>query len=102
MQDFVRDQLLDARHFLLTTDQLTPENGMLTATLKLTRPSASLLGALALTNFTIASPAALEEFGADEGVEGLGAEVPPGVGILLVGADTDDPVLVVDLQARAG
>lgn len=39
----------------------------LTATLKLTRPSASLLGALALTNFTIASPAALEEFGADEG-----------------------------------
>jgi peptide/nickel transport system substrate-binding protein len=39
----------------------------LTATLHLTRPSASLLGALALTNFTIASPAALEEFGADEG-----------------------------------
>lgn len=39
----------------------------LTVTLNLTRPSASLLGALALTNFTIASPAALEEFGADEG-----------------------------------
>ena len=38
-----------------------------TVTLQLTRPSASLLGALALTNFTIASPAALTEFGADEG-----------------------------------
>ena len=38
-----------------------------TVTLQLTRPSASLLGALALTNFTIASPTALEEFGADEG-----------------------------------
>jgi peptide/nickel transport system substrate-binding protein len=38
-----------------------------TATLNLTRPSASLLGALALTNFTIASPDALEEFGADDG-----------------------------------
>ncbi len=38
-----------------------------TVTLQLTRPSASLLGALALTNFTFGSPAALEEFGADEG-----------------------------------
>ncbi|MCA1707434.1 MAG: ABC transporter substrate-binding protein [Actinobacteria bacterium] len=38
-----------------------------TVTLQLTRPSTSLLGALALTNFTFASPAALEEFGADEG-----------------------------------
>ena len=38
-----------------------------TVTLQLTRPSASLLGALALTNFTIASPEALVEFGADEG-----------------------------------
>jgi peptide/nickel transport system substrate-binding protein len=38
-----------------------------TVVLQLTRPSASLLGALALTNFTIASPTALEEFGADEG-----------------------------------
>ena len=39
----------------------------LTVTLQLTRPSTSLLGALALTNFTIASPKALEEYGADEG-----------------------------------
>jgi peptide/nickel transport system substrate-binding protein len=38
-----------------------------TVTLQLTRPSASLLGALALTNFTMASPDALVEFGADEG-----------------------------------
>ena len=38
-----------------------------TVTLQLTRPSASLLGALALTNFTFGSPAALQEFGADEG-----------------------------------
>jgi peptide/nickel transport system substrate-binding protein len=38
-----------------------------TVTLNLTRPSASFLGALALTNFTIASPKALQEFGADEG-----------------------------------
>jgi peptide/nickel transport system substrate-binding protein len=38
-----------------------------TVTLQLTRPSTSLLGALALTNFTFGSPAALEEFGADEG-----------------------------------
>jgi peptide/nickel transport system substrate-binding protein len=33
----------------------------------LTKPSASFLGALALTNFTFASPKALQEFGADEG-----------------------------------
>ena len=38
-----------------------------TAVLTLTKPSASFLGALALTNFTIASPKALQEFGADEG-----------------------------------
>jgi len=38
-----------------------------TVTLNLTRPSASFLAALALTNFTFGSPAALEEFGADEG-----------------------------------
>jgi len=38
-----------------------------TATLNLTKPSASILGALALTNFTIASPTALEEYDADEG-----------------------------------
>ena len=38
-----------------------------TAVLTLSRPSASFLGALALTNFTIASPKALQEYGADEG-----------------------------------
>nr|MBA3622690.1 ABC transporter substrate-binding protein [Euzebyales bacterium] len=36
-------------------------------TINLTKPSASFLPAMALTNFTIASPAALEEFNADEG-----------------------------------
>jgi peptide/nickel transport system substrate-binding protein len=36
-------------------------------TLNLTKPSASILSALALTNFTIASPTALQEFDADEG-----------------------------------
>ena len=35
--------------------------------LNLTKPSASFLGALALTNFTFASPKALQEFGADQG-----------------------------------
>jgi peptide/nickel transport system substrate-binding protein len=43
------------------------EAGDGTVTINLTKPSASFLGALALTNFTIASPKALEEFGADEG-----------------------------------
>jgi peptide/nickel transport system substrate-binding protein len=38
-----------------------------TAILNLTKGSASVLAALSLTNFTIASPAALEEFEADEG-----------------------------------
>jgi peptide/nickel transport system substrate-binding protein len=38
-----------------------------TVTLNLTKPSASFLGALALTNFTFASPKALKEFGADKG-----------------------------------
>jgi peptide/nickel transport system substrate-binding protein len=36
-------------------------------TINLTRPSASFIPAMALTNFTFASPAALEEYGADEG-----------------------------------
>jgi peptide/nickel transport system substrate-binding protein len=36
-------------------------------TINLTKPSASFLGALALTNFTFASPKALQEFGADQG-----------------------------------
>ena len=38
-----------------------------TVTLNLTKPSASILGALALTNFTIASPTALQEYDADAG-----------------------------------
>jgi peptide/nickel transport system substrate-binding protein len=38
-----------------------------TVTITLTKPSSSFLGALALTNFTIASPKALQEFGADQG-----------------------------------
>jgi peptide/nickel transport system substrate-binding protein len=38
-----------------------------TVRLNLTKPSASFLGALALTNFTFASPKALQEFGADQG-----------------------------------
>jgi peptide/nickel transport system substrate-binding protein len=38
-----------------------------TAVLNLTKPSASVLGALALQNFSIASPKALEEFEADAG-----------------------------------
>ena len=38
-----------------------------TVMINLTKASASFLGALALTNFTFASPKALQEFGADEG-----------------------------------
>ena len=38
-----------------------------TVVLTITNPSSSILAALALTNFTFASPSALEEFGADEG-----------------------------------
>jgi peptide/nickel transport system substrate-binding protein len=38
-----------------------------TVVLNLNKASSSFLGALALTNFTIASPKALQEFGADEG-----------------------------------
>jgi peptide/nickel transport system substrate-binding protein len=38
-----------------------------TVVLNLTKPSASFLGALALTNFTFASPDALKKYGADKG-----------------------------------
>ena len=38
-----------------------------TVVLTLTKPSASFLGALALTNFTIASPTALKKYDADKG-----------------------------------
>ncbi|MGH2752459.1 MAG: ABC transporter substrate-binding protein [Actinomycetota bacterium] len=51
----------------------------LVVTLNLTKPSASILPALALTNFTIASPAALEEYDADEGrVDAEGIFSPSG------------------------
>jgi peptide/nickel transport system substrate-binding protein len=39
----------------------------LTAVIKLTKPSASFLGALSLSSFGIASPKALKDFGADQG-----------------------------------
>ncbi|MGH2749076.1 MAG: ABC transporter substrate-binding protein [Actinomycetota bacterium] len=61
-----------------------------TVTLTLTSPSAAFLPAMALTNFTFASPAALEEFDADAGrvdAEGIfratgtyGTEHPTGTG----------------------
>jgi len=38
-----------------------------TVVINLTKPSASFLGALALSNFTIASPEALKKYGADKG-----------------------------------
>jgi peptide/nickel transport system substrate-binding protein len=38
-----------------------------TAVLRITKPSSSILGALSLTSFAIASPEALEQYGADEG-----------------------------------
>src|SRR5262245_23577263 len=38
-----------------------------TVVINLTKPSASFLGALALTNFTFASPKALQQYGADKG-----------------------------------
>ena len=61
-----------------------------TVVINLTRPSVSFLSALALSNFTIASPAALQEFDADSGrvnAEGIfvstsdyGTEHPTGTG----------------------
>jgi len=44
--------------------EATDEN---TVVLNLSKPSSSILGALSLSAFSIASPKALEEFGADEG-----------------------------------
>ncbi|MGH8932355.1 MAG: ABC transporter substrate-binding protein [Egibacteraceae bacterium] len=50
-----------------------------TVRLNLEQPSASFLAGLALTNFTIASPKALREFGADEGeVDAEGVFQPAG------------------------
>jgi peptide/nickel transport system substrate-binding protein len=61
-----------------------------TVELKLTKPSSAILGALSLTAFAMASPKALQEFGADEGTvdeEGVfqptgtfGTEHPIGTG----------------------
>jgi len=61
-----------------------------TVTLNMTKPSASILSALSLTSFTIASPTALQEFEADKGKvdeEGIfnatgtyGTEHPTGTG----------------------
>jgi peptide/nickel transport system substrate-binding protein len=61
-----------------------------TVELKLTKPSSAILGALSLSAFSIASPKALQEFGADEGTvdeEGVfqptgtfGTEHPIGTG----------------------
>jgi len=58
--------------------------------LRITTPSSAILGAMALTSFTFASPAALEEYGADEGevdADGIfhptgtyGTEHPAGTG----------------------
>jgi peptide/nickel transport system substrate-binding protein len=65
-------------------------NGDTEVTINLTRNSASFLPSLALSNFTIASPTALEEYGANEGEvdeEGIfrptgtyGTEHPTGTG----------------------
>ncbi len=65
-----------------------PDEG--TVVLRLTTPSSAILGALSLSSFSIASPAALEEFGADDGTvdeEGVfqptgtfGTEHPIGTG----------------------
>ena len=44
--------------------EATDEN---TVVLRITKPSSSILGALSLTSFAIASPKALQEFGADQG-----------------------------------
>jgi peptide/nickel transport system substrate-binding protein len=61
-----------------------------TVAIRLTQPSSAILGALSLSNFSIASPAALEEFGANDGTvdeEGVfqptgtfGTEHPIGTG----------------------
>ncbi len=61
-----------------------------TVEIKLTKPSSAILGALSLTSFAMASPKALEEFGANEGTvddEGVfrptgsfGTEHPIGTG----------------------
>ncbi|MGH3091956.1 MAG: ABC transporter substrate-binding protein [Gaiellaceae bacterium] len=65
-----------------------PDEG--TVVIRLTTPSSAILGALSLSNFSIASPAALEEFGANDGevdAEGIfhptgsfGTEHPIGTG----------------------
>ncbi len=54
-------------------------NGDSEVTINLTKPSASILSALALTNFTIASPEALQQYDADKGkVDAEGIFSPTG------------------------
>ncbi len=74
-------------------------------TLTLTKPSASFLAALALTNFTFASPKALEQYGANEGKideEGIfrptgtyGTEHPTGTGPFMFESWVRDERLVM-------
>ncbi len=76
-----------------------------TVTLTLTRPSASFLAALALTNFTFASPKALEQYGANEGKideDGIfrptgtyGTEHPTGTGPFMFDSWTRNDRLVM-------
>jgi peptide/nickel transport system substrate-binding protein len=80
-------------------------DGDLEVTINLTSPSASFISALALTNFTMASPAALEEYGADEGEiddEGIfrptgtyGTENPTGTGPFMFESWTRNDRLVM-------
>ncbi len=76
-----------------------------TVTLTLTKPSSSILGALSLSSFAIASPKALQEFGADEGTvdeEGVfqptgtfGTEHPIGTGPFMFESWTRGDRLVI-------
>jgi peptide/nickel transport system substrate-binding protein len=76
-----------------------------TAVINLTKPSSSVLGALSLSAFGIASPAALTEFGADEGTvdeDGVfhptgsfGTEHPIGTGPFMFESWTRNDRLVI-------
>ncbi|MGH3019695.1 MAG: ABC transporter substrate-binding protein [Gaiellaceae bacterium] len=77
-----------------------------TVVIRLTSPSSAILGALSLSNFSIASPAALQEFGADEGEvddEGIfhptgtfGTEHPIGTGPFMFASWTRGDRLVLE------
>ena len=76
-----------------------------TAVINLTKPSSSILGALSLSSFAIASPEALEKYGADEGTvdeEGVfhptgtfGTEHPIGTGPFMFESWTRNDRLVI-------